>query len=212
MRETTRRDWLQAAGATGVAGVAGCVETPVPGGEGASENPGPTASESPSATATETTTPTDETATTSDETTDTTPTDATATAIHADYETTRVVARTPDGERLGAVTAAIADTPELRYLGLSDTPSMPDDRGMVFVYDRVGDHTFVMRRMSFGLDIVYADSEGAITRIHHAEKPGPDEDGEQQRYPGRGQYVLEVNVDWTTERGVSEGDVLDFSP
>jgi len=132
------------------------------------------------------------------------------TTVFPDYETTEVTVETPDGTPLGSVTAAIADTADLRYLGLSDTDSMPDDRGMLFVFESVGDHTFVMREMDFGLDIVYADSEGVITRIHHAPEPGPDEDGEQQRYPGRGQYVLEVNYEWTTERGIEAGDVLDF--
>lgn len=134
----------------------------------------------------------------------------TVTAIHAGYETTEVTVRTPDEDVLGSVTAAVADTPELRYRGLSDTGSLPEDRGMLFVYDGVDDRTYVMREMDFGLDIVYADGEGAITGIHHAPAPGPDEDGEDQRYPGRGKYVLEVNYDWTTDRGVDVGDVLAF--
>jgi uncharacterized membrane protein (UPF0127 family) len=134
----------------------------------------------------------------------------TATPFHAGYETTTVTVRAPDGEVRGVVTAAIADTQELRYTGLSDTESLPEDGGMLFVYDDVGDHTYVMRDMEFGLDIVYADDGGTVTRIHHAPAPAPTEDGEDQRYPGRGQYVLEVNVGWTTERGVEVGDRLDF--
>lgn len=130
--------------------------------------------------------------------------------LHADYETTEVEARTADGALLGSVTAAIADTPELRYTGLSDTESLPPDRGMLFVYDEVGDHTYVMREMSFGIDIVYADDEGVITEIHHAPAPGPNEDGNDQEYPGRGQYVLEVGYDWTTDHGVEVGDELEF--
>lgn len=136
--------------------------------------------------------------------------DTTATPVHASYETTVVRATTPDGDVLGSVTAAVADTPDLRYLGLSDTASLPADRGMLFVFETVGDRTFVMREMDFGLDIVYADAEGVITRIHHASAPGPNENGNEQRYPGRGQYVLEVNYGWTTEHGVEEGDVLRF--
>lgn len=117
---------------------------------------------------------------------------------------------TPDGDRLGSVTAAVADTPALRYRGLSDTESLPEDRGMLFVFGDVAERTFVMRGMDFGIDIVYADGAGVISRIHHAPAPGPDEDGSDQRYPGRGQYVLEVNYGWTTDRGVEPGDVLAF--
>lgn len=134
-----------------------------------------------------------------------------ATAIHDDYETTEVRVRSPNGERLGAVTAAVADTAERRYRGLSDTASLPEDRGMLFVFDSVEDHTFVMREMDFGIDIVYANAERTITRIHHAPAPGPDEEGNDQEYPGRGQYVLEVGYNWTSDRGVSEGDVLEFT-
>ncbi len=132
----------------------------------------------------------------------------TATPVHADYETTVVRVETESGERLGSVTAAIADTSSLRFTGLSETESLPPDRGMLFVYSTVADRTFVMRGMDFGIDIVFADADGRITTVHHAPAPGPDEDGSEQRYPGRGQYVLEVNRGWTTERGIGSGDVL----
>ncbi|WP_436927916.1 DUF192 domain-containing protein [Halosimplex amylolyticum] len=135
---------------------------------------------------------------------------STGTPLFPGYETTEVRVTTPEGDRLGSVSAAIADTGDLRYTGLSDTEDLPEDRGMLFVYEEVDDHTYVMREMDFGIDIVYADDEGEITRIHHAPAPGPDEDGEDQTYPGRGQYVLEVNKGWTTERDVEEGDVLEF--
>lgn len=126
------------------------------------------------------------------------------------YEMATVAVRAPGGERLGVVRAAVADTGDLRYTGLGDTESLPENYGMLFVFEEVDEWTFVMREMEFGIDIVFADSEGVITTIHHAPAPGPDEDGEEQRYPGRGQYVLEVNRGWTTERGVEEGDVLAF--
>ncbi|MXV61737.1 DUF192 domain-containing protein [Natronorubrum sp. JWXQ-INN-674] len=136
--------------------------------------------------------------------------DETSAAVHMGYESTDVRVTTSDGNELGAVTAAIADTPDLRSLGLSDTETLPEDRGMLFVYETVADRTFVMPEMSFGIDIVFADEEGAITSIHHAPKPEPDEDGAEQRYPGRGQYVLEVGYEWTAERGIEEGDILQF--
>jgi uncharacterized membrane protein (UPF0127 family) len=150
----------------------------------------------------------DDGAGTADETA--TPAEHTATPVHASYETAVVRVETGDGGRLGSVTAAIADTPDLRYTGLSETDALPDGRGMLFVYDSVADRTFVMREMDFAIDIVYTDADGRITTIHHAPAPGPNEDGSEQRYPGRGQYVLEVNRGWTSERGVETGDFLRF--
>ncbi|WP_123537928.1 DUF192 domain-containing protein [Halosimplex salinum] len=215
-----RRAFLAICAATGASGCLGDdTESDGDAGPGAATTGDPTATPDPATgTATPTRSPTG-TPTQSPAPTETpsptatpepTPTTPTGTPIHAAYETTEVEVTTPDGEVLGSVTAAIADTGDLRYTGLSETESLPEDRGMLFVYDEVGDHTYVMRDMDFGLDIVYADDEGEITRIHHAPAPGPDEDGEDQTYPGRGQYVLEVNEGWTTERDVEEGDVLQF--
>lgn len=130
---------------------------------------------------------------------------------YVDYDTTQVTVEAADGDLLGTVTAAIAETREQRYLGLSDAESLPEDGGMLFVYDTPRESlTYVMRRMDFGIDIVYADAEGTITRIHNAPAPEPDEDGNQQRYPGSGQYVLEVPYEWTDRHEVAVGDVLVF--
>jgi uncharacterized membrane protein (UPF0127 family) len=111
-----------------------------------------------------------------------------------------------NGTELGTVRVAVADTPEKRYTGLSKTESLPADRGMLFTYDRQGSHTYVMRDMSFGIDIIYIDANGTIRTIHHAPEPAEGEDGEDQRYPGEGQYVLEVNYEWTTRHGIGPGD------
>ncbi|WP_226483144.1 DUF192 domain-containing protein [Natrinema amylolyticum] len=192
--EVTRRHLLGAAGAVAVAGCLDADDS----GEANSEGQGD---------------PTDETTGDEEEATNESTaneTDADAEPVHEGYETTEVRAVTTDGDELGTVTAAIADTSDLRYDGLSDTDELPSDRGMLFVYESVAERTFVMREMDFGIDIVYADADGTITDIHHAPAPGPDEDGNEQEYPGRGQYVLEVNYEWTTEHGVSEGDVLEF--
>lgn len=150
-----------------------------------------------------------------------TPTDAASTPTestpspppdaHRGYDQTTVTVLGADsGEELGRVEAAVADNRSLRYTGLSETEELPEVRGMLFVFDRERDLTFVMRNMSFGIDIVYVAANGTITSIHHAEEPGPGEDGESQGYDGRGQYVLEVNFGWTAERGVQVGDRVEF--
>ncbi|WP_424015220.1 DUF192 domain-containing protein [Halorubrum xinjiangense] len=133
------------------------------------------------------------------------------TGPYADYETTTVTVESPDGEARGSVTAAIADDGDKRLLGLSDAEALPEDGGMLFVYDSPRDSlTYVMRRMSFGIDIVYVDGDREITRIHNASEPGPNENGEEQEYDGSGQYVLEVPYEWTDRHGVEVGDSLRF--
>ena len=130
---------------------------------------------------------------------------------YADYETTTVTVESPEGEERGSVTAAIADDGDKRLLGLSDAEALPEDGGMLFVYDAPRQSlTYVMRRMSFGIDIVFVDGDREVVRIHNAPEPGPNEDGEEQRYPGSGQYVLEVPYEWTDRHGVEVGDSLRF--
>jgi uncharacterized protein len=131
--------------------------------------------------------------------------------VHAEYPSTDVSVITFEGDILGEVTAALPDTPELHQIGLSETEELPEDRGMLFAYETVDERTFAMPDMSFGIDIVFADDEGAITDVFHAPKPGPDEDGAEQTYTGRGQYVLEVVYEWTAERGIEEGHFLSFT-
>ncbi len=81
---------------------------------------------------------------------------------------------------------------------------------MLFVYGSPAERTFVVHRMDFGIEIVYADGGGTVTSVHHAPEPGPGESGADQRYPGYGQYVLEVPYRWTARHGVGTGDVLAF--
>ncbi|PSP38033.1 DUF192 domain-containing protein [Halobacteriales archaeon QH_7_65_31] len=134
---------------------------------------------------------------------------ATATPYADGY--TRTSVTITDGETnatLGSVRAAVAETGQQKYTGLSKTESLPENRGMLFPYDGAADRTYVMRGMDFGIDIVYIDANGTITEIHHAPEPPEGEDGEQYRYPGYGQYVLELNYEWTTRHDVQVGDTV----
>lgn len=142
-------------------------------------------------------------------TSDRTP-DPTARTFDDGYERATVVVRDENGTRLGRLRVALAETYRQKYTGLSKTERLPTDRGMLFVYDEPGNHTYVMRGMSFGIDIVYVGADGTITRIHHAPEPPPGADGGSFRYPGYGQYVLEVNLNWTTRRGVTVGDRIEI--
>jgi hypothetical protein len=171
----------------------------------------PTATATPEAESTATATLASESGTTEVRSTEAQPAteaSATETAVPTEsrYDHATVTVLDEDGTELGVVRAAVADTREKRYTGLSDTEFLPEDRGMLFTYESEGSRTYVMRGMDFGIDIVYIGANGTITSIHHAPEPPEGEDGESYRYPGQGQYVLEVNYEWTTRHNVTEGD------
>jgi uncharacterized membrane protein (UPF0127 family) len=188
-----RRDLLAAIGAGSLGGFAGCAgDGPTASDEGVDEDDGGGNEDDGAGD-------------------DTSPDAEWPSGSYVDYGTTAVEARTADGDRLGTVTAAIADTGEKRFLGLSDAESLPEDGGMLFVYDAPRESlTYVMREMDFGIDIVFADADGAIVEIRNAPEPGPNEDGNEQEYDGSGQYVLEVPFEWTDRHDVDVGDELAF--
>jgi|AntRauMinimDraft_4_1070384.scaffolds.fasta_scaffold00135_31 uncharacterized membrane protein (UPF0127 family) len=144
------------------------------------------------------------TTTTQATTTQTTTTQATQTPQNAAEQPRVTVRDRESNEKLGNVTVEVSDTRDERYTGLSEHESLGENEGMLFVYADEGEHTYVMRSMDFPIDIVYVDASGRITKIHHAPTEPDNED--LTPYPGRGKWVLEVPYNWTTERGVEEGD------
>lgn len=117
-----------------------------------------------------------------------------------EYETTNVTVHDENGSELASVDVRIADTRDKRIVGLSKTDSLENDSGMLFVHGSEGSQSYVMRDMSFPLDIIFIDSESIITEIHNAAQ---DADGS---FSGRAKYVLEVNRGWADQHGVEIGD------
>jgi uncharacterized membrane protein (UPF0127 family) len=120
-----------------------------------------------------------------------------------------VTLRDRTGTVLGTVSVTIADTAQERFTGLSETASLGPNEGMLFVYEFEGQRTFVMRNMSYPLDIIFVAPNGTITTIHHAETEPNTPNSELTGYSGSAQYVLEVNRGYTNETGVDEGDIVE---
>jgi hypothetical protein len=124
-----------------------------------------------------------------------------------DYQRATVELADASGERLAEIRVRVADTPEKRYLGLSATESLGPREGMLFVHDSEGEYAYVMRDMSFPLDIVFVAPDGTVTTIHHATLPPEGtSDSDLTRYRGRGQYVLELPLGTANETGLDVGD------
>ncbi|GGN06198.1 DUF192 domain-containing protein [Halarchaeum nitratireducens] len=107
-----------------------------------------------------------------------------------------------NGSTLGVVDASVADSEAERYRGLSETASLANGSGMLFVYETEGSRAYVMRDMAYPLDIVFVGEDGRITRIHHAGTEEPP----YRRYTGRAKWVIEVPRGWTARHGIAAGD------
>jgi uncharacterized membrane protein (UPF0127 family) len=124
-----------------------------------------------------------------------------------EYETGTVTLADENGTELATVEVRIADTERERYVGLSETDSLQAGEGMLFDFPEESRHEFVMRDMNFPLDIVFVAPNGTITTIHHAPTPSNAAE-DDQRYPGTGQYVLEVPRGYTNATGLDVGDTV----
>lgn len=104
------------------------------------------------------------------------------------------------------VTVEVADTEEARQRGLMNRESLPEDRGMLFVYPEERRLSFWMRNTAIALDIAFIDRSGRIVDIQEMEPY--DEETIASREPAM--YALEMNRGWFEAHGVTPGDAVEF--
>lgn len=99
----------------------------------------------------------------------------------------------------------VADTEETRQLGLMNRKSMPDDHGMLFVFEEEEPLSFWMKNTLIPLDILYINAKGKVVTIDHM-KPKDI----QTKHPSKekAMYAIELNEGMAKKAGVKEGDVL----
>jgi hypothetical protein len=111
--------------------------------------------------------------------------------------------------RIGAL-AVQAEVPEgdAFYRGLGGRESLPDDRGMLFIFPEPGRHGFWMKDMLFPIDIIWISAEGRVVDIQAAQPEPGVPDPRLRRYgpSGEAKYVLEVRAGLAAEKGVQVGD------
>lgn len=124
------------------------------------------------------------------------------------YEETNVML--PDGF---TVRARIADTPQKTEKGLMFVKQLPQNEGMLFVFDKEQEHYFWMKNTLIDLDIIFLSDGGKITalyeRVPHTYSYTPDH--EIPVVSGHGRYVLEAAAGTVSRRGLKPGDHLIFT-
>ncbi len=90
--------------------------------------------------------------------------------------------------------------------GLMFRQSMPEDRGMLFVFNRPKQMSFWMRNTYIPLDIGYFTADGVLREIYPLY-PHDETSAKSKRYDLL--YALEVNQGWFQRHGVKIGDSFD---
>jgi uncharacterized membrane protein (UPF0127 family) len=116
-----------------------------------------------------------------------------------------------------AIPVELAVTDMEKIQGLSDRESLPEDSGMLFVWESPVQTGFVMRRMRFPLDIVFIkatqENQGEIIHIA-ADLPAcpAQSSGCATANPNAPfHYVLEVNAGFMQRHGIQVGDAVTVS-
>lgn len=101
----------------------------------------------------------------------------------------------------------VADTSRQRRQGLMYREELPEDQGMLFVFDRPQRMSFYMRNTYIPLDIGYFDKNGVLREIHPLY---PRDETPIRSRSDQLLYALEMNQGWFRKNGVKARDRLDL--
>lgn len=97
-----------------------------------------------------------------------------------------------------------------RAMGLMFRPSLPEDKGMLFLFERADFHGIWMKNCRFPIDILWLDEDHRI--VHVAEDVPPCEADPCPVYEPlrRARYVLELNAGQARREGAAVGATVSF--
>ncbi|UFX82675.1 DUF192 domain-containing protein [Candidatus Absconditicoccus praedator] len=104
----------------------------------------------------------------------------------------------------------IAKTQEQKQKGLMGVEELPEDSGMLFVYDESDKYSFWMKNTLIELDMIWIDENYKVVDIQHSAVPcesTPCEVYEPQK-PAR--YILELNGGKSEKYGIEVGDKVEI--
>jgi uncharacterized membrane protein (UPF0127 family) len=108
------------------------------------------------------------------------------------------------GAGMHLIRAEVADRDATRSLGLMHRTSLPQNGGMLFVFDQDASHCMWMKNTLIPLSVAFLDAQGAIINI--ADMQPHSEQSHCAARPAR--YALEMTQGWFAQRGIRAGTRL----
>lgn len=107
------------------------------------------------------------------------------------------------------IAARVARTDQARERGLSNTESLADGTGMLFVFDTEDRWGMWMRDMKYPIDIIWLNAQKEVVHIvHRAEPASYPKTKFQPSKPAK--YVLEIPAGAAREYAIRVGDTAGF--
>ncbi|MEO0293089.1 MAG: DUF192 domain-containing protein [candidate division WOR-3 bacterium] len=108
----------------------------------------------------------------------------------------------------------IADTPEEWEIGLAYRDTLPEDKGMLFVFPTLERRVFWMRGCKFDIDLAYIEPNGVISEIITMKKESPFTPLDSlKRYPSKSskiKFAIEMIGGWFKRHDIKPGDKINF--
>jgi uncharacterized protein len=112
-----------------------------------------------------------------------------------------------DGSVISEIRVAVVDTDETRNMGLMDVRDMPENRGMLFIFEQEAPLTFWMANTPLSLDIIYVNAQKQIVTIHTNTPPLSEKNFDSS---SDAMYAIEVNAGYCLKYDIREGLRVDF--
>ncbi|MCI0597492.1 DUF192 domain-containing protein [Candidatus Parcubacteria bacterium] len=103
-------------------------------------------------------------------------------------------------------TIELADTTEKRVQGLSGREDVPEDYGMLFVFDTKGEYEFWMKDMLVSIDLIWLSDDGTIVGVE--DSVFPETYPKLFAPPEPVRYVLETRAGLARAKGWEVGATL----
>ncbi len=103
-----------------------------------------------------------------------------------------------------AVTLEIADNEVERLRGLSGLISIPQDHGMLFIFDKSSNHGIWMKDMNFPIDIIWLNEFSEVVHIEKKVSANTFPKVFESSKPAK--YVLEFNAGFVSRHSIKLGD------
>jgi uncharacterized membrane protein (UPF0127 family) len=106
-----------------------------------------------------------------------------------------------------ALWVEVAEDEAVRSQGLMYRRQMPEDEGMLFVFEYPQPLSFWMKNTYLPLDIAFVAQDGSILNILRMK---PLDEVPRYLSQGPALYAIEANVGWFQKNGIKAGDKVKF--
>lgn len=101
----------------------------------------------------------------------------------------------------------VAKSESSRQRGLMERTNIPENSGMLFIFEDESPRVFWMKNTPSSLDIIFLDRDLRVVRIHENTKPNQTSETYSSEKPAK--FAVEMNGGWSQKNSLKVGDQLE---